>query len=152
MSSEDTVRFTSNGTTVSRNCDDLEKEVRGYRETLDKSLAAAAGPVLELPNSLTKIIGEGRLEDAKKIGVLTKGIARDVDQLIKEKKEIDADCDRLLQSRPSKKGKLSDHYTQVLLTGSRYLALSQKATDTVVKSIDDYADLVSPESKEQAEA
>jgi len=148
MSSQDTVRFKENGTTVSRNCDDLEKEVRGYRETLGKSIAAASGPVLELPNSLAKIIGEGRLDDAKKIGVLTKGIARDVDELIKEKAKLDQKCDRLLQSRPAKKKHLADHYTQVMLTGSQYLALSQRATDTVVKSIDDYADLVSPESKE----
>lgn len=148
MSSQDTVRFKSNGTTVSRNCDDLEKEVKGYRNTLDQSLAAAAAPVRELPNALTKILGEGRTEDAKKLGDLTKSIARDVDQLLAEKREIDQDCDRLLQSRPSKKKHLSDHYTQVLLTGSRYLALSQRATDTVVKSIDDYADLVSPETKE----
>lgn len=122
---------------------DQEAEVERHRSTLDVSLTSAVGPVHEFPNALNKILSEGRTEDAEKLRVLTRSIARDADQLIAEKAIIDRKHDNLKAARPREKA-TADHFGKMTMTGCEYLALSQKANDTVCKTIDDYLDLVSP--------
>lgn len=135
--------------TIAANCVEIENEATTYQNSLATALATASLPVLDLPVSLNKILGEGRNDDAKKLGAVVKLIAKDVDELLAEKQLIDDDMKKIIDNRPVKKKHLSDHYTDVMLVGSRYLALNERAMQTVLKNVDTYAELVCPTPAEE---
>lgn len=143
-------RFTERGSSIAANCKRLEKEVEVYQNSLNEALRAAVAPVVELPTALNQVLKEGRLDDAKKLGDVTKLIARDADELLADKTKIDGEFKELIANRPDKKRKLSDHHSSVMVLGAKYLELNEKAVHTVLKNIDTYAELVNPAAVTEA--
>jgi septal ring factor EnvC (AmiA/AmiB activator) len=144
MPSQENEGFRASGSKVADNCTELENDTRRQRALLNKSISTASTPIVDLPETLSKLKREGRHLDAVTIGNLVKNLARDVDALIKERNDIDKVFDEIITQRPRKLRQLSDYHNRLMVCGSQYLALNQRAFNTVMRDFDDYVDLVEP--------
>lgn len=147
MSSENNDEFRSKNSKLAENCTQLEKDTRLQRDKLNECISSCSTPVLDLPQTILQLQDEGRNDDIPKLNALVRGLARDIDALIKKRNIVDQTFDEIVKDRPTKLRHLSDYHGRLMSVGGRYLALNQQAFQTVMRDFDDYLDLTAPAGK-----
>lgn len=132
------------------NLERIRSDAKNQRAAVQTSIRAAAEPLLQLPETIELLRIQGRDEDIKKVEVLAKTVARDVDKFSEEFKAVNDSLEEL-ETTPVKPKHLSRRFSEYMDHGLRFLTLNERVLCTAVKSADQISEIVMKNKESSSE-